>query len=175
MLLRFVFVSLLAGILSACTTAPPSPDSLTPSWLRFDGVYRTLNVVTKKGTAYTYLRFYPDGTVRSATLIGSPQAYWATTLRNYKYQSLGSYQVGDNQLSFTLKSDFATVEYQGSVHGETDLRLLSHSLTTGFRAQRDYQFFRIDESQLPEQLRLKTLHPQQDGSIKLKDVPLQSE
>lgn len=82
-------------------------------------------------TYYSYLRFYPDGTVIGVTSSGTP-----TDLRrwfNKPYENTGTYSFKDASITFSLTSPEGTVDYEGSIVRRL-LTLNLHSHINGYRS-----------------------------------------
>ena len=126
MLKNIVFIYL-AFLLASCS----SYEGQILENIKFDGVYRAKDIVTKLGPAYNYLRFYSDGKVKSTTLIGTPEEFWMATLRNNKYESIGEYKIQGDKISFSTSSEGIVVQYKGLLKKYGFIRLSSHSLSSG--------------------------------------------
>ena len=126
--------SILGLILAVVALFPISENHSAPSAefsshsLRFDGLYRS----EKVGNAWTYLRFFPDGSVIYATSTGLPEqiAPWF----NQDFQRYrGEYVVLGNRISFHVGGEAeSTVSFRGSIE-ENGLVLSSHSSLNGNR------------------------------------------
>lgn len=162
---------LVAVVILLAGCAKPSPKA--PHTLCFDGVYRSQVSDTPLGPAYDYLRLYPDGRVKSATLIGTPEQFWQATRRDYRHQASGHYRSDGERLTLVTRAEEVVVHYSGRPVDGGGLELDSRSLATGFEATRHYAFFPVDAARLTDPVRLRTLRPLQDGGIELRDVPLE--
>lgn len=139
---------------------------------RFDGIYRSQSGTTKYGPVFDYLRFYPDGSVVSSALIGTPEQFWVSTFKDLQYQSKGRYKLKDNRLSFVTLSPDAEVRYAGYMLSDITLELQIDSRATDYSAGRYYVFMKVDVQKLPGWVRLRTVKLMNDGKIKLQDVPV---
>ena len=105
--------------------------------LRFDGFYRS------KLPEYSYyLRFYADGAV--VAISSSDEPFQAVKLVNKSFygSSKGRYTLDGAKLDFSATSQNGTVDYSGTVQGET-LQLNSFSHINNIRNSRAYQFVEI--------------------------------
>jgi hypothetical protein len=90
----------------------------TPGQLRFDGMYYRAGVVTPNRNYdqnYTYLRFYPDGTMIAVGTASKPDD--ATKWLNKKrYASfVTKYKLKGNDIGFGMDSGGGLVAYDGQV------------------------------------------------------------
>lgn len=166
MLNRNILLSLVL-LLTSCSDSP----EMQYLSIRVDGIYRAKDMDTKLGTAYLYLRFYSDGNVKSATLIGTPEQFWMATLRNTKYESEGKYSLHGDKITFDARSENVVVQYIGVVKNKERMTLQSYSLSSGHKTIHDYNFVKINEEKLPAWTRFSTVRPRQDGGVELKEVP----
>jgi hypothetical protein len=88
-----------------------------------------------------YLRFYRDGTVISATSIGSPaeiQSWFKMPFRN-----TGDYSISGSSIKFSTHSPEGTVDFEGTIRG-TLLELNFHSLINDNRGTEYYELVKKD-------------------------------
>lgn len=107
--------------------------------VRFDGVYQT---ETRNNTR-SFLRFYPDGTVISATSTGQAKnlSNWFTKEKyNKPWDSRGKYEIKNKNIYFTTSSQSGTVVYEGVIKTEYELSLNIKSLING-NQQKDIYYF----------------------------------
>ena len=105
------------------------------SSIRYDGVYY------KKNNSYTsYLRFYSDGTVITASSTGTIIEIKRWFNKENSDISKGIYRIVEEKISFQSKSSNGVVEYNGQVY-ENKIILNSHSYINGYEEKnREYLF-----------------------------------
>jgi hypothetical protein len=94
---------------------------------------------------YSYLRFCENGTVTgmSSTFDVKRVSRWLVCdAENQKY-SVGKYSVSGNKISFTTKSEYGKVDYEGVIDGKSiKLNIFSH-ITKDSERNRKYKFIRV--------------------------------
>ena len=108
--------------------------------LRFDGLYCCITKVADGSLQNRVFRFYEDGTVIGATIGAGrfsqgvyPLPFWFDKDEEDFSGSRGRYSLEGDALSFRCKNSAGSVDYAGTVAGET-LFLSSHSNINGHEA-----------------------------------------
>ncbi len=102
---------------------------------RTDGIY----FFPAPGVGGDYLRFFQDGSVIAATIFEPPDAV-ATNFGPDAAELVGAYVItSPSTVEFVTASEEFTVESEAEVLAD-GLVVRSHSLTNGFRAEREYTF-----------------------------------
>jgi hypothetical protein len=107
--------------------------------LRHDGIYQSSAQSDDGDTYWSYLRFYPDGTVIDTSSTGEPADLQPWFNRRMDDPSVGHVSVQGNHLRFSQASKEGTVDYQGTIDGNT-LHLASYSHINGHRDNLVYTF-----------------------------------
>jgi hypothetical protein len=144
---RLLLYSLFFAILSGCATgkrSDTSQEDLTAGELRYDGMYYREGVITQSRSYdnnYTYLRFYPDGTLIRVVTASKPDD--ATKWLNKKRygRTMSKYKVRGDEISFGWKSGNDAMAYDGQVL-ENKLRLTVVSGSNQY--SEDYFFMQMD-------------------------------
>lgn len=115
--------------------------------LQYNGIYQS----EKKDTAWSYLRFYADGTVISVPSTGNPPElirwFKKENISNNSFSS-GCYEIKGNQVAFSTTGIISeegatgTVEYRGQIVNNI-LVLNTHSLINGFQNTERYNFVQL--------------------------------
>jgi TIR domain len=107
---------------------------ITPT-VRTEGLNRSKRI----GDYWSYLRFYGDGTVLTASSSGSPEQVIAWLNPENVFVSRGTRTISGRQISFTATSTQGSVDYEGEIEGEL-LTLRIHSRINANRSITDYDF-----------------------------------
>jgi len=88
----------------------PSTRAATDSVIRYDGLYVAktgeVNIPGNKMEIYTYIRFYPDGTVYTQTVNSFDPAKIAVWLgKNGRFERKGIYKIEGSKISFRVSND----------------------------------------------------------------------
>lgn len=121
--------------------------------IKFDGLYRTDKITLKNDSNnqyYKYLRFCEDNTVlgMSATHSAKQVARWLNCEKAETTKfSLGKYNIENDKIYFTLKSESGKVDYEGIV--ETNLIILNTFSHINNNKEKDikFNFIRIASDQ----------------------------
>ena len=114
--------------------------------IHFDGFYQTVCDIdsTERDTTISFLRFYPDGKVISASLgeFGNVNDLKKWFNLRQKNPSLGFYTITGTRIYFTTTSNEGTVVYDGQIQNNYYLDLTVKSLINGFLSNEKYYFIR---------------------------------
>ena len=129
----------LAALSLLSVTAPVRAQAL-----RYDGLYQS-GVVDWIGRGrdaapvWSYLRFYPDGTVVNTSTPGRPEQLGWLRISNESLPA-GTVEVEGNRLSFSVREgNNPAVDYEGEIVGDR-LHLRIHSHINGYRGEEVYVF-----------------------------------
>lgn len=142
------YIYLLTAIfLSACASVSRTDVSketdLESGELRFDGMYYKDGVITQNrsyGNNYTYLRFYPDGTVIRAATASNPDEV-AKWLNKSRSSQTSNYKLKKGNISFAINANGDISTYDGEIL-ENKIRMTVYS--GGNTYIEDYYFMQID-------------------------------
>ncbi len=122
----------LAVTLTSCATIGDHEAEL-----HYDGVYQS----DRTEDYYSYLRFYPDGTVINVSSTGQPNDLRQWFAKGHDGVSSGKVKLKDKRISFSALSSKGTVDYDGELEGN-QLRLHSYSHINEHRRSGLYVFVR---------------------------------
>jgi hypothetical protein len=131
----------LAAMSSCVAIEPCAPPGCS---VRFDGVYKSEAIED----AWSYARFYADGTVLRVTSTGTPrdlQSWFKASEINRLDLSHGRYRLRRDHIEFSSRSSYGIVDYQGTVRATT-LDLTWHSHINGNRGRGILTFIPLPES-----------------------------
>ena len=113
--------------------------------VHYDGVYQTIFSIGKKEyeTASTFIRFYPDGTVISATSVGQLEDVIKWLHVASKNILTGKYQIRRKKIRFSITGEEGTVSYKGKIADQHQLLLKWKSKINGRKGREKYQFFQV--------------------------------
>ncbi|MBF9255155.1 DUF4935 domain-containing protein [Pontibacter sp. 172403-2] len=117
------------------------------SLLRYDAIYYSGN--PSNPSNQSCLRFFEDGKVINVSLMGNLNK--PGTLTNVQkwfnsgYRTNGQYSIVDNQIEFTILSDYGSVYYKGIIEKDI-LRLDVNSHTTNHQSTKIYKALSLAES-----------------------------
>jgi hypothetical protein len=114
-----------------------SKQVATDSVIRFDGLYVAktgeVNIPNNKMEIYTYIRFYPDGTVYTQTVNSFDPVKVAVWLgKNGRFERKGTYKIEGSVISFSVTNDESPDkrlegamfnQYKGKIMGNNQLAL----------------------------------------------------
>lgn len=124
-------LTMLCLLLAGCVhVSHPQRGALCP-----DGIYQSGKIPDSSDSYWYYLRFYPGGTVISVSSTDQPDDLRSWFNRRMDDLSAGHVVLQGDHLSFSQTSKEGTVDYAGTVAGNT-LRLDSYSHINGFRDSR---------------------------------------
>jgi hypothetical protein len=105
--------------------------------INYGGVY----FVPYGGIAANYIRFFEDGTVINATVMGTPDKIKSWFNKDSENVSIGTFDIDDDHISFIVESPEATVSYSGKI---IDNGLLLNSLGSNGHETKDiiYVFYK---------------------------------
>jgi hypothetical protein len=144
-----ILLTFLTFILGGCATGKRSDlttsgDELTPGQLRFDGMYYREGIINGNrsyGQNYTYLRFYPDGTLIRAVTASKPDDATKWLNKQRYSSSVTNYKLKGNDISFGWKSGNDAMAIDGQVL-EDKLRLNVYAGANEYT--NDYYFMQMD-------------------------------
>jgi hypothetical protein len=117
------------------------------SLLRFDGLYYRDGVLVPgadANRAYTYFRFYPDGTVVRLSSASKPeQVAKFITKDNQIKDGKGKYHLKNNQIDFSMKTGNNYVTHEGDVLQDS-IRLTIYGVQNSATYQELYTFMKLD-------------------------------
>ena len=133
----------LVAIITSCATLEdheiPNLRNQSLPALRFDGLYQT----AQEGEDWSYLRFYPDGTVISVCSNGTPNDLKSWFTKEHANISIGTVLLEGAHLSFTSTSSQGAVDYEGElILDQLHLTLYSH--INSYRGKDVYSFTQYD-------------------------------
>jgi hypothetical protein len=116
--------------------------------IQFDGLYRSPAEVDSGGASYTYLRFYPDGTVLMSGSNGPPAylRYWFCRENNSGSNERGRYKLTHDRIRLSVFAGgnplSERIDYAGKIEGG-GLRLASYSYLTDYKSNpRLFEFWK---------------------------------
>jgi hypothetical protein len=127
--------------------------------IRTDGLYVS-SPSSKKGESASVLRFYPDGTVLSASVVNAGPhnveqiARWLTPTHNAlarghvefsESTTPSEYTIEGTEVHFSVVLPKGEIEYRGTVHGDA-LNLEVYSHITKYRSRELYQFIPLQSA-----------------------------
>jgi len=113
--------------------------------IKFDGVYYKNGIMKAGGhqnSNYTYLRFYPDGTVVVKISASKPEQI-ARYIGKQKNEGKGKYKVKNDEISFGMRQINEYQAYEGKVMGDT-LQLMTTASSTGFSVADNYFYIPVE-------------------------------
>jgi hypothetical protein len=116
-------------------------DNDTVTAVRFDGVYSSKKMENDNGDGYKYyLKFYKSGTVISVSSSGTAEEISKWFKPGHEMVSEGKYEIDEDTISFTVKSKYGSVKYNGKIVSEEKLKLHSKSLINSKESDITYSF-----------------------------------
>jgi hypothetical protein len=132
-------IAFLMLLLPAFASAAETSGQSQGSELRYDGIYQS-GRRESNGTAYwSYLRFYPDGTVLTVHSTGRPDQLKKWFSKDHTGVSRGTVKRDGNSITFSAVSQEGTVDYSGDIEGD-QLHLDRHSHINDFKGSDRYAF-----------------------------------
>ena len=116
--------------------------------IKFDGVYYKNGIMKAGGhqnSNYTYLRFYPDGTVVVKISSSKPERI-ARYIGKENNEGKGKYKVRNDEISFGMRQINEYQAYEGKVMSDT-LQLTTTASNTGFTVADNFFFVPVDFKQ----------------------------
>lgn len=144
---RLIIYSFICLFIGGCATgkrSDTSSEDLTPGELRYDGMYYREGIVNQSrsyNANYTYIRFYPDGTLIRVVTASKPDdaAKWLNKKRYARMTT--KYKLKGNDVSFGWNYANDIMSYDGEVL-ENKVRMNIYS--GGNQYREDYYFMQLD-------------------------------
>jgi hypothetical protein len=138
------FLTILITLTSICFAHGQTAKSIL---VRYDGLYQTVSDIDKEDndTSYSFIRFYPDGTVITVASNGTVQDLKDWFRLKMDGASIGKYEIRKRKLYFSTTSKAGTVIYNGKILNPYILTIKWKSLINGNKGREKYYFIEVND------------------------------